>query len=204
MTPSDAAGRASSLVEEAARQVVAGRLTEAAACLREIDRPALWKGRERRRSETKPARDRVPKSTVSSSKRGSIPAAAIRDVFVRDGYVCQYCSRRAIELDALKALSTLFPVSLPTHPNWKKSECHPIYWTHVASLEHLVPVTHGGTDDGDNLICACYECNDARSNALLADLGWEPRVRPHDGWDGLLALTRSLAEIAAELGAQEP
>lgn len=197
----DPAHVASSLVEQAARYALANRLAEAAVCLGDIDRDALWASRARRREATALARRRVPASVRRSRERGAVSLGTIRSVLARDGYVCRYCARRTIDIDVLKALSRLFPDVLPRHRNWKKAECHPIYWTHVGSLEHLTPVTHGGTDDPEsNLICACYECNDARSNALLADLGWKPLLRKRDDWDGLAGLATPLLNIARRVG----
>ena len=66
------------------------------------------------------------------------------------------------------------------------------------------PVTHRGSNDPEtNLICACYECNDARSNARLEDLGWEPRLRRREDWDGLEPLAGPLVDVLARLGPHE-
>jgi 5-methylcytosine-specific restriction endonuclease McrA len=40
------------------------------------------------------------------------------------------------------------------------------------TLEHIVPLSHGGTHDLSNLALACFECNNARAS----DLEWSYEV----------------------------
>lgn len=37
----------------------------------------------------------------------------------------------------------------------------------VLTLEHLVPISRGGTWDVSNLLTACHECNQGKSNDIL-------------------------------------
>ena len=67
----------------------------------------------------------------------------------------------------------------------------PIYWTHSTSLEHIVPIAHGGADDQSNFATSCYACNDARVDYLLEELGWELRPVPTEvGWAGSASICR--------------
>ena len=63
------------------------------------------------------------KSTVRYSKQ---------NVFLRDGYVCQYCG---VHVD-------------------KKT----------ATLDHVVPVSHGGKSTFENSTTACHPCNASKGN----------------------------------------
>lgn len=39
-------------------------------------------------------------------------------------------------------------------------------------VDHVIPVSKGGTNDLDNLVAACSTCNLAKSDKLLSELGW--------------------------------
>lgn len=45
----------------------------------------------------------------------------------------------------------------------------------LATREHLVPKSHGGTRAPENIVVACIRCNNARGNKVRA---W----RPKDAW----------------------
>jgi 5-methylcytosine-specific restriction endonuclease McrA len=38
---------------------------------------------------------------------------------------------------------------------------------HRPTVEHIVPVRHGGTNDPANLVMACYRCNQLRGSSLV-------------------------------------
>lgn len=54
------------------------------------------------------------------------------NVFLRDGYVCQYCSD-----DVNKK---------------------------TATLDHVLPISHGGKTTFENTVCACTTCNASKGN----------------------------------------
>lgn len=69
---------------------------------------------------------------------GHLSAKTRFHVFVRDGFVCVWCGRsvnNGVELSAVKA-----------------------------TVDHVVPVSKGGSDEMDNLVTACAECNAGKSN----------------------------------------
>lgn len=45
---------------------------------------------------------------------------------------------------------------------------------HATSIDHLVPRSHGGTDELDNLLPACGHCNRSKSNRLTNPFGEQP------------------------------
>jgi tetratricopeptide (TPR) repeat protein len=59
------------------------------------------------------------------------------DVFQRDNHTCQYCGRKAPDVEL--------------------------------EVDHLVPVAQGGTDEFDNLMTSCKECNSGKSAKLVKE-----------------------------------
>lgn len=58
-------------------------------------------------------------------------------VYKRDGFKCHYCGRDAKTTDV------------------------------VLEIDHVIPIARGGTDDPQNLITGCRECNSAKSSRSL-------------------------------------
>ena len=75
-----------------------------------------------------------PKTNIRYSKA---------NVFLRDGYVCQYCGT---------------DVSRKT-----------------ATLDHVLPVSHGGKTAYENTVCACSGCNASKGNNKKI----KPKKAPH-------------------------
>lgn len=63
------------------------------------------------------------------------------EIFQRDNFTCQYCNRSS-KADGVKL-----------------------------QLDHRVPLSQGGTDDFSNLITACEDCNQGKSDKVIAPLG---------------------------------
>nr|WP_314074714.1 HNH endonuclease [uncultured Roseococcus sp.] len=45
---------------------------------------------------------------------------------------------------------------------------------HEPSIEHVLPISLGGSHDYGNLVMACRDCNQARGN----DIDWQPGAAP--------------------------
>jgi len=43
----------------------------------------------------------------------------------------------------------------------------------ATSIDHVVPRSRGGTHTWDNVVIACFRCNNVKSDRLLAELGWK-------------------------------
>ena len=179
-------------IEYAVRATLGGDTMAARRALASIPRPSTlnetrpiappWK------EPTDPPRVKTPRIEAS--------IGTMAEVFRHDQFTCRLCGKRTIVVQVLRLLSGLYPDLLPDHPNWKWDIGHPIYWTHSTSLEHLVPLSRGGSSGRENLITACYICNDTKSYRLLSELGWEllpPSTHP---WDGLTGLYPQLCEVA--------
>ncbi len=66
-------------------------------------------------------------------------------IFERDNFVCQYCG-----LDASKDFET--------------------WWHANLNIDHVVPKSHGGTDEENNLVVACRACNLYKGSAPCRSL----------------------------------
>ena len=60
-------------------------------------------------------------------------------VMTRDNFTCQYCGRN-VKDDGMKI-----------------------------EVDHIIPRSKGGKDTFDNLVTACYECNQGKGSRLLSD-----------------------------------
>lgn len=61
------------------------------------------------------------------------------EIFRRDGFQCRYCGKRAAET------------------------------ADGLTVDHVVPVALGGTDDSTNLVTACADCNAGKSSSTADD-----------------------------------
>ena len=110
-------------------------------------------------------------------------------VFLRDGFIDRYSGQRLIFPGLLGLLSKLLPEEFPFHPNWKISECHIVYWELFPTIDHIVPVTRGGTNDEANWATTSMLRNAMKSNWTLEQLSWS--LMPAGSlaeWDGLIRL----------------
>jgi hypothetical protein len=79
------------------------------------------------------------------------------------------------------------PEAFPYQRNWKAGECNPAFWQLAATVDHIVPVTLGGSNEEANLVTTSMQRNMAKGNFALEDLNWTLHP-PGDGiWDGLTA-----------------
>jgi 5-methylcytosine-specific restriction endonuclease McrA len=114
-----------------------------------------------------------------------LPLARQAAVFARDRYQCRYCGTRTILIPVMYTISSLYGSIFKAHRHWRRAKTDVAYWTYATSLEHIVPLRHGGTDELENIVTACWRCNEAKGEATLAQLGWTLRPVSEEPWDGL-------------------
>jgi hypothetical protein len=121
--------------------------------------------------------------------------------FLRDRFTCRYehCRRRTIHLSVLKAVSRLFPDLLPYKSTWAPIEQHIVYWMWSTSLEHKVSFPFQGTSHADNLVTACYQCNDLKNYLPFETLGWRFTEPATSDWDGLRSYLPKLIAVHRSL-----
>jgi hypothetical protein len=66
-------------------------------------------------------------------------------------------------------------------------ECHPAFWQLAATVDHVVPVTLGGSNEEANLVTTSMQRNMAKGNFALEDLDWTLHPPGVGSWDGLTA-----------------
>lgn len=107
-------------------------------------------------------------------------------VFRRDGYVDRYSGQRLVFPGSLRLLSLLLPAELPFHRNWKMQSCHLMWWELYPTVDHIVPVARGGSDEVANWVTTSMLRNGAKSNWTVEELGWQMLPPGNiDEWDGL-------------------
>jgi 5-methylcytosine-specific restriction endonuclease McrA len=135
------------------------------------------------------------------------PTRAVKaSVYARDHYHCRYCGRKVILTPVMRLLSRLYPEDFPYHSSWRVDSTHPAFTSSSATLDHVVPISHGGESvEPDNLATACWACNRRKGDLSLDELGWS-LIDPEDpSWTGLADLFEPLWEAAGrpELGTAE-
>jgi 5-methylcytosine-specific restriction endonuclease McrA len=183
------------MIEEAGLLLMAGDRARAAAILREADMPSLLRHFERAQKST----SMLPRSTESLPAQWREPkrkptASVVRDLFERDGWKCRFCEIRVIETSVRDKLRR----ELPDAARWgpKNTDQHTGLFIHMASPDHVLPWSHGGSNNLDNLVTACWTCQFARGERSLEDARIiDPRSRPlvRDDWDGLRRILRRRA-----------
>jgi 5-methylcytosine-specific restriction endonuclease McrA len=117
-------------------------------------------------------------------------------VFERDRWACRYCGEAVFLSPALRALEELSPGHGYWHGNGRRELMTKLLLDRCAAVDHVNPVTRGGGDELENLVCACWSCNTKKSDGDPAE--WRAKLRPSTearvaiGWDGLFSVLRAL------------
>ena len=80
----------------------------------------------------------------------------------------------------------------PYNAQYRRDLIHPAIMLRAAEVDHVLPITLGGTTDWDNLVTACCGCNIGKSNYRVEELGWQLDPPTPDGWDGLTSAYEQL------------
>ena len=97
-------------------------------------------------------------------------------VYDHDAYRCAYCSNPLIHSKELKNLEKLLgPDNFRT--SGTNVQRHGFIFILRATLDHVVPLSHGGRTELSNLVTSCWSCNYGKSNYTLAEIGLnDPRL----------------------------
>lgn len=132
------------------------------------------------------SRKEYPFEVITRSKR-QITDTNRTKIFIRDGFIDRYSGNQLIYPGALMLLTQLLPEEFPYHSNWKMDSCHIFLWELWPTIDHVVPIARGGTDDESNWVSTSMLRNGIKSNWTLDEVGWE--LLPCGNfkeWDGMI------------------
>lgn len=104
----------------------------------------------------------------------------------RDGFHCRFCGIPVIRAEIRKTIHKMHPIAV----QWGSTNAsqHAAFQCMWAQYDHVVPHSHGGTNDLDNLVITCAACNFGKMEYTLEELSLiDPRTTPprESLWDGL-------------------
>lgn len=93
-----------------------------------------------------------------------------QQVYIRDNYICQYCSHPVMELKALKEVeSAIGREKFPVSANSIEGR-HGFIYTVRATADHVLPHNLGVLTNLGNLITPCWSGNYGKSRFTLAEI----------------------------------
>lgn len=92
---------------------------------------------------------------IRGRRRAEAGRALFETVFRRDGGRCTWCGRPVQRVRVHRGLPT-----------------------DAATLDHLTPRAHGGPLSPDNLVLACFACNNARGDMPAEDFAEQRGIGP--------------------------
>lgn len=131
-------------------------------------------------------RAQYPAPVPRAERRAWPPARAIQ-IFLRDAFTDRYSGACLVFPGTLRAISLLLPTDFPYQRNWRQSETHAAFWELYPTIDHVVPLARGGSDDTENVVTTSMVQNATKANWTLEELGWPTSLAPPaEDWDGLL------------------
>lgn len=185
---------ASELLSQAADAHLQGNFAEADTLLIHANLPAVyewawvdWQKPSLNIRIPRPENDtkKLPKDQLDPTRAPK--AATKRNVLARDGYRCRYCGIPVIDADIRKLLHSLYPVAVPWVSSVPEKQ-HAAFSCFWLQYDHVVPHSHGGRSDEDNVVISCALCNFGKLDYTVRQLDIaDPRTRsPQPAeWDGL-------------------
>jgi 5-methylcytosine-specific restriction endonuclease McrA len=127
-------------------------------------------------------------SKVPSSERDKdLGVAQKRALVARDGHCCRYCGIPVIDADVRKLVHKWYAEAVPWRTGAPEKQ-HSAFSCMWLQYDHIVPLSHGGHSNEDNVVVSCALCNFGKQEFTLRQLDIaDPRLRPPvpTRWDGL-------------------
>ena len=120
--------------------------------------------------------------------------------FFKDGFIDRYFGAKMINPGMLRIFSEKLPKTFSFQSSGKTYECGVIYRDFQPSLDHIVPISRGGSNDPSNWITTSMKGNSAKCNYTLEQLNWQlyPKGDIQE-WDGLSSLFIEMVQKEPEL-----
>lgn len=164
------------------------------AALRRANCPIVWSWLnpawidvDRHVVNLRPEADTQPVPKCDRDPDRNIRVAVRKSVLLRDGFSCRYCGISVISSDIRKFFAKHYPPAVPWHPH-DPSKQHAGFQSLWLQFDHVVPHSHGGRSDPENIVVSCALCNFGKYWFTLRQLGLsDPRLRlpVPNTWDGL-------------------
>jgi hypothetical protein len=119
-----------------------------------------------------------------------MPSMRVRsEIFLRDGYVCQYCSLPVVNTRVFHEFSKSIGIEQFSSEK-SDTKANGIVLGFSATVDHVDPYSSGGDSNTNNLVTTCWGCNFGKLNYSLEDLRInDPRSLPKKvsyAWNGLI------------------
>jgi hypothetical protein len=119
-----------------------------------------------------------------------MPSIRVRsEIFLRDGYVCQYCSLPVVNTRVFHEFSKSIGIEQFSSEK-SDTKANGIVLGFSATVDHVDPYSSGGDSNTNNLVTTCWGCNFGKLNYSLEDLRInDPRSSPKKvsyAWNGLI------------------
>lgn len=81
-----------------------------------------------------------------------------------DGFLDRYSGTKLVHPGVLRILSVLLPEEFPFHRNWLMTQSHVAFWELFPTIDHRVPVAHGGEDTESNWVSTSMLRNSVKAH----------------------------------------
>lgn len=130
---------------------------------------------------------KVESNAAENRETERMPTAEQKtQLHLRDGYHCRFCGMPVVRPEIRKKICSTYPAQAPWGRTNKSQ--HAALQAMWAQYDHVVPHSHGGKNDLENLVVTCAACNFGKMSYTLGELSLsDPRSRPpvQSLWDGL-------------------
>ena len=122
------------------------------------------------------------------------------DQFFRDGFIDRYFGTKLINPGMLRIFSEKLPERFTFQSQGETFESYVVYRDFQPSMDHIIPISRGGTNDPSNWATTSVKGNSAKSIFTLEQLNWHLHTQGdiHE-WDGLSGLFVALVEKEPDL-----
>ncbi len=194
LTPVSEIYEAARLLDLAANAHMNNEALLARKYLAEADNPDLYKWTDALWGKITPEIHRLRKIDTVESTKGlpdkspeRMPDKNVQKAVIqRDGYHCRYCGIPVVRKEVREKLKKLYPEEVrwgrANHSQHAALQC---MWL---TYDHVLPHSHGGSNDSENVIVSCQPCNCAKMQFLLEEVCLhDPRQFPviQSDWDGM-------------------